>query len=248
MNDKALVGAVFDCNVHLQAAAREKSVAAECLRLVEKGFVRLYLGEEILTEVEDVLNRPEVRTHFQTLTDEIVEAFLLKLRKSAKIIRRVPKQFKYSRDPDDEPYIFGLFPLLPSGTTLAFKPVGTLRVTDNDITHTDITEDAIKELIVNDGIIPDINRIGRTSQKAIDNIKWANARTDLGGEYISDAGHFTGEAFAARQRRRQTHFQRVISALEGNNVADARENLGRALHALQDFYSHSNWIELGNTN
>lgn len=25
------------------------------------------------------------------------------------------------------------------------------------------------------------------------------------------------------------------------------ENLGRALHALQDFYSHTNWIEIGNT-
>ncbi len=58
MKDEALVGAVFDCNVHLQAASREKSVAAECLRLVEKRLVRLYLSGEILAEVEDVLNRP----------------------------------------------------------------------------------------------------------------------------------------------------------------------------------------------
>lgn len=105
MKDTSLVGAVFDCNVHLQAAAREKSVAAECLRLVEKGLIRLYVSEEILAEVEDVLNRPEIRKHFQTLTDEIVEAFLLRLRNSARIVRRVPKKFNYSRDPDDEPYI-----------------------------------------------------------------------------------------------------------------------------------------------
>lgn len=39
MKDEAIVGAVFDCNVFLQALAREKSVAAECLRLVEEGLV-----------------------------------------------------------------------------------------------------------------------------------------------------------------------------------------------------------------
>lgn len=105
MKDEARLGAVFDCNVHLQAASREKSVAAECLCLVEKGFVRLYLSEEILAEVEDVLNRPEIRNHFKSLTDEIVEAFLVRLRRNSQIIRRVPKKFRYSRDPDDEPYI-----------------------------------------------------------------------------------------------------------------------------------------------
>ncbi|GAC1395918.1 MAG: hypothetical protein NVSMB56_10290 [Pyrinomonadaceae bacterium] len=105
MKEAASVGAVFDCNVYLQAAAREKSAAAECLRLVEKGSVRLYLSEDILAEVEDVLNRPEIRKHFQTLTDEIVEAFLVRLRKIAQLIRRVPKKFNYSRDPNDEPYI-----------------------------------------------------------------------------------------------------------------------------------------------
>lgn len=105
MKDAAFISAVFDCNIHLQAAAREKSVAAECLRLVEKGFVRLYLSEEILAEVGDVLNRSEIRTHFQSLTDDVVEAFLLKLRRSSQIIRRVPEKFSYSRDPDDAIYI-----------------------------------------------------------------------------------------------------------------------------------------------
>ncbi|MBA2495156.1 MAG: putative toxin-antitoxin system toxin component, PIN family [Acidobacteria bacterium] len=104
MKDKTLVGAVFDCNVHLQAASREKSATAECLRLVEKGLVQHYLSEEVFAEIEDVLNRPEIRNHFKTLTDEIVEAFLLRLRRNSEIIRRVPKIFNFSRDPDDEPY------------------------------------------------------------------------------------------------------------------------------------------------
>jgi putative PIN family toxin of toxin-antitoxin system len=105
MKDGTVLGAVFDCNVFLQAVVREKSVAAECLRLVEKGLVRLYVSKEILAEVEDVLNRPEIRYHFQTLTDELVEAFLLRLQKVSQLVRRVPKTFSYSRDPDDEPYI-----------------------------------------------------------------------------------------------------------------------------------------------
>ncbi len=105
MKETALVGAVFDCNIFLQAASREKNVAAECLRFVEKGLVRLYLSKDVLTEVEDVLNRPEIRNHFQTLTDEIVEAFLLRLNKISQIIRSVPNEFSYSRDPDDEVYI-----------------------------------------------------------------------------------------------------------------------------------------------
>lgn len=105
MSNPNIVKAVFDCNVFLQAVSRETSVAAKCLRLVEKGSVRLYLCEEVLNEVEDVLNRPAIRNHFQTLTDEIVEAFLLKLRRNSQIIQQVSNKFKYARDPDDEIYI-----------------------------------------------------------------------------------------------------------------------------------------------
>jgi putative PIN family toxin of toxin-antitoxin system len=105
MTDAAVVGAVFDCNVLLLAAAREKSVASECLRLVENGLVQLYLSEDILIELEDVLTRPEIKKYFKTLTDEIVFAFLLKLRKTSSLISKIPKKFRYPRDPDDEPFI-----------------------------------------------------------------------------------------------------------------------------------------------
>ncbi len=105
MKETVLIGAVFDCNVFLQAASREKGVAAECLRFVEKGSVRLYLSKDVLVEVEDVLSRPEIRNHFQTLTDEIVEAFVLKLRETSQLISFVPNEFSYPCDPDDEAYI-----------------------------------------------------------------------------------------------------------------------------------------------
>ena len=96
---------VFDCNVLLQAAAREKSVAAKCLNLTESGHVQLFMSREVLAEVEDVLNRPEIRAHFPDLSDEIVGAFLKRLQKVSALVRLVPKKFSYPRDEDDEPYI-----------------------------------------------------------------------------------------------------------------------------------------------
>jgi putative PIN family toxin of toxin-antitoxin system len=96
---------VFDCNVLLQAAAREKGVAAKCLNLAESGLVQLVVSRAVLTEVEDVLNRPEIRAHFPDLSDEIVGAFLKRLQKLSVLVRRVPKKFSYPRDEDDEPYI-----------------------------------------------------------------------------------------------------------------------------------------------
>ena len=96
---------VFDCNVLLQAAARERSIAAKCLNLVESGHIQLFVSREVLAEVEDVLNRPEIRAHFPDLSDEIVVAFLKRLQKLSTLVRRVPKKFSYARDEDDEAYI-----------------------------------------------------------------------------------------------------------------------------------------------
>jgi putative PIN family toxin of toxin-antitoxin system len=96
---------VFDCNVLLQAAAREKSVAAKCLNLAESGLIQICVSREVLAEAEDVLNRPEIRAHFPDLSDEIVGAFFKRLQNLSVLIRSVPKKFSYPRDEDDEPYI-----------------------------------------------------------------------------------------------------------------------------------------------
>jgi putative PIN family toxin of toxin-antitoxin system len=96
---------VFDCNVLLQAAAREKSVAAKCLNLAESGLIQICVSREVLAEAEDVLNRPKIRAHFPDLSDEIVGAFLKRLQKLSVLTHPVPKKFSYPRDEDDEPYI-----------------------------------------------------------------------------------------------------------------------------------------------
>lgn len=96
---------VFDCNVLLQAAARQTSVAANCLTLAEEGLVQLFVSNEVLLEIEDVLNRPEVRACFPNLSDEIAGAFLKRLRTFSDFVSNVPRTFRYSRDEDDEFYI-----------------------------------------------------------------------------------------------------------------------------------------------
>jgi putative PIN family toxin of toxin-antitoxin system len=75
------------------------------LNLAESSFIQLFVSREVLAEAEDVLNRPEIRAHFPDLSDEIVGAFLRRLQKFSVLVRRVPKEFSYPRDEDDEPYI-----------------------------------------------------------------------------------------------------------------------------------------------
>lgn len=96
---------VFDCNIYLQAVARPNSPSGECLRLAENGVVRLCISRDILTEISEVLRRPQIQKRFSDLTDESVDLFLERVRGFSHFIKRVPLKFKLSRDVDDEPYI-----------------------------------------------------------------------------------------------------------------------------------------------
>jgi predicted nucleic acid-binding protein len=74
---------VLDCLVYLQAAAREESPAAACLRLAENHHVQLFISRAIIKEVEDVLSRGYIRARFKTLADASVKAFIERLREAA---------------------------------------------------------------------------------------------------------------------------------------------------------------------
>lgn len=105
MNTEETLRVVYDCNVLLVAAAKEKSTAAACLWLARSGYVRLFLSQDVLEEVTDVLNRPKIRAAFASLTDELVSSFLEQLREAGEFVRFVPKKFTYPRDKDDEQYV-----------------------------------------------------------------------------------------------------------------------------------------------
>ena len=71
-----------------------------------------------------------------------------------------------------------------------------------------------------------------------------NAKVDK-DELKKAAAHFDSEQFEAAQNRLITFRSCVVTLSTKNNpdYDDAREHAGRLLHTLQDFYSHTNWIE-----
>ena len=89
--------AVFDCGVFLQGLISKSGPAVVCLELVEQEKIKLFISEETLAEIKDVLSRPRLRERNPDLTDEKVE--------KSEFIKKIPRHFEFSRDPNDEPYI-----------------------------------------------------------------------------------------------------------------------------------------------
>src|SRR5262249_53390499 len=96
---------VFDCGVFLQGLISESGPAVSCLEKFEKGEVILFISEEIITEIKDVLTRSKLRTKYPLLTEERTNRLIEDLWTKAKFFSVVPKHFIYDRDPNDEPYI-----------------------------------------------------------------------------------------------------------------------------------------------
>lgn len=118
------IRAVFDCNVFLQAISNEKSPAAACFRLVQQKVIKLFVSEETLAELEEVLNRPYIKENFG-LSDRAIIEFISNIRVLAKVFVKVPKVFSLPRDIDDEIYI-----------NLAFKSEADYIVTrDKDLIY-----------------------------------------------------------------------------------------------------------------
>ncbi|XP_066506099.1 von Willebrand factor A domain-containing protein 7-like [Hoplias malabaricus] len=63
---------------------------------------------------------------------------------------------------------------------------------------------------------------------------------------FSSAHHFNDEIFGAGRNVITQGLAIVRANLQQNNLEAARRALGAVTHTLQDFYSHSNWFELGN--
>jgi len=59
--------------------------------------------------------------------------------------------------------------------------------------------------------------------------------------------HFDDEEIQAGHLRLVDLRRQIVDAILRDDFVGARRLLGSALHSLQDFYSHSNWVELGNT-
>ena len=96
---------VFDCMIFLQAVMSEKSITFKLFELMEENAFTLFVSNETLAEVKNVLSRPYIRTKNPQITDETVQTFLNRVLSKANLTNKIPKHFQYSRDPKDEKYI-----------------------------------------------------------------------------------------------------------------------------------------------
>jgi putative PIN family toxin of toxin-antitoxin system len=102
---KTLFPVIYDCMIFLQGLLSESGIAVSCFELFENGIVELFVSEEILSEIQDVITRPKLQAKYSRLTNERAEKLVETLRTKATIIKNVPQVFNYTRDPKDEKYI-----------------------------------------------------------------------------------------------------------------------------------------------
>lgn len=77
----------------------------KCFELFENGFVELFVSEDILAEIQNVITRPKLQAKYSRLTNERAKKLIEVLRTKATLIKDVPPVFSYMRDPKDEKYI-----------------------------------------------------------------------------------------------------------------------------------------------
>lgn len=142
-----------------------------------------------------------------------------------------------------------LVAIRPSNTSQAFAPFNNWyhgfpspNFTHSGRSHEAITEKAIKEVDKVEFGVTDLNN---SMKKALEQIINANGHVDDFGGVTRF--HFDGENFQQGQKHLQDQVQEIKKLLSTDqNLLDpsaARDKLGWALHTLQDFYSHSNWVE-----
>lgn len=133
--------------------------------------------------------------------------------------------------------LIGALVCLPAAQVQAFKPTA-------EFGHVGICRDAIAPITRTSSTGETL----RFSQRAIEQIRDATAGVD---EIFSDRGEFSvplahcdDELLPACSGRIITIKNDIVANLssESRDGTAARAQVGRALHTLQDFYSHSNWV------
>jgi hypothetical protein len=140
--------------------------------------------------------------------------------------------------------------LFSNQSASAFKP--------NEAGHLGITSEAMSKIAA-------VSTSGARftfSRQAQSEIRNSNLSTDISTDFFDAEKHFDNEGFVASSTRLLNFKRYIISEITGssangsqlngslpssNSGRNARIALGSALHTVQDFYAHTNWVELGNT-
>ncbi|MFT3764806.1 MAG: hypothetical protein QM820_04715 [Minicystis sp.] len=143
------------------------------------------------------------------------------------------------------PRIFGVgsiaaSSLLAATPASAFKPLDSWRATPSDWSHESITRKAMAAAA--------LKYFSREPTRSMDDATWtvvlSNSSVDLSPFIFSSSAHFDDENLAGGQSRLSKLLEKIVASLQNNRLVDARLFLGDALHTLQDFYSHSSWVEI----
>ncbi|XP_070772872.1 von Willebrand factor A domain-containing protein 7-like [Enoplosus armatus] len=85
----------------------------------------------------------------------------------------------------------------------------------------------------------------KTFRQAITFITLRNIRVDI-RHALNASFHFDDEMFVQGRKIITEGILAVKASNKQENFEVARQKLGQIFHPLQDFYSHTNWVELGN--
>ncbi|KAF4101637.1 hypothetical protein G5714_018069 [Onychostoma macrolepis] len=88
--------------------------------------------------------------------------------------------------------------------------------------------------------------LGRGFWHAVGEVASANAEMDFLSSTCSDpVYHFDSERVEGATQMLREFWGRTVLQTQAKEYQGARRSLGQLFHSLQDFYSHSNWVEMG---
>uniref|UniRef100_A0A8D2ZG30 von Willebrand factor A domain containing 7 n=1 Tax=Scophthalmus maximus TaxID=52904 RepID=A0A8D2ZG30_SCOMX len=89
-------------------------------------------------------------------------------------------------------------------------------------------------------------RLGRGFWRAMGEVVKANAAMDFVSSTRSDpVYHFDSERVDSAVTMLRQFWAQTVLSVRAKEYQSARHSLGQLFHSLQDFYSHSNWVEMG---
>src|SRR5438046_2635008 len=94
---------VIDTQIFLRAAISRQSLIGKIIFALNDQY-QIIFSAEIRKEVEEVLNRPKIRTKFSQITDEVVQT-VLSIFDSAELVTLPDPIPSISRDPKDDIFV-----------------------------------------------------------------------------------------------------------------------------------------------
>ncbi|XP_060901829.1 von Willebrand factor A domain-containing protein 7 isoform X2 [Labrus mixtus] len=122
-------------------------------------------------------------------------------------------------------------------------------------THQYITEQAILNVTMEtlrdikkhqENHVENQTRLGRGFWRAVGEVVKSNAAMDfLSSTRADPVYHFDSEHVDSAIVMLRQFWAKTLLSVRAKQYQSARHSLGQLFHSLQDFYSHSNWVEMG---